>query len=128
MRLAVLASVLTAAAMWLALGGHPAQSQTEAKPATCEGCGKPACPHCAAGKDCPHCTYGKACPHCGKHPHGGWFGAHKWEYKCVHQSDRASKKAAEDMTAQFNALGGEGWRLAKADNGFWCFSRIRPEQ
>jgi len=46
----------------------------------------------------------------------------------VHQSERASKKAAEEMSAQFSALGEDGWRLAKADAGFWCFSRVRGAQ
>jgi hypothetical protein len=120
MRFALLASALTAAAMWLALGGIPAQSQTEAKPATCQSCGKSGnCPHCAKGTDCPYCK---------GHPHRGWHGAHKWEYKCVHQSERANKKAAEAMSAQFSGLGEDGWRLAKADGGFWCFSRMRPGQ
>jgi hypothetical protein len=29
------------------------------------------------------------------------------------------------MTAQFSGPGEEGWRLAKADNGFWCFTRAK---
>ena len=134
MRLAVLASVLTAGAMWLALGGNPAQSQTEAKPATCQACGQggecphcaagEACPHCAEGKTCPHCKHGKACAHCGKgHPHHGWhgkWGSHKWEYKCV----RPGKKP-DAITKQFSGLGEEGWRLVEADGGIWCFSRIQ---
>jgi hypothetical protein len=107
MRLAALTSMLTAGLMWLALGGNPAQSQTEAKPATCQTCGK-------AGAS--------SCPHCKGH---GYHGAYKLEYKCVHQSERANKKAAEAMTAQFSGLGEGGWRLAKVDNGFWCFSRAR---
>jgi hypothetical protein len=61
-------------------------------------------------------------------PHHGCHGAHKQEYKCVHQSERANKKAAEEMSAQFNALGEDGWRLVKADAGFWCFSRPRGVQ
>jgi hypothetical protein len=126
MRLALLASTLTAAAMWLALGGAPAQSQTEAKPATCATCGQGSGgPHCAKGADCPYFADGKACPHCTGHPH---FRQHKWEYQCVHQSERANKKAADAMTEQFNALGEEGWRLAKADAGFWCFMRIRASE
>lgn len=126
MRLALLASTLTAGAMWFALGGAPAQSQTEAKPATCETCGRgTSCPHCAKGADCPHCMQGAACPHCKGHPR---YGAHKWEYKCVHQSERANKKAADVMTEQFNGLGEDGWRLAKADSGFWCFIRIRTSE
>lgn len=123
MRLALLASTLTAGVMWLTLGGTPAQSQTEAKPATCETCGRgTSCPYCAKGADCPHCMQGAASPNCKGHPR---YGAHKWEYKCVHQSERANKKAAEAMTEQFNGLGEDGWRLAKADAGFWCFIRIR---
>ncbi|MGB8330448.1 MAG: hypothetical protein WCE62_10000 [Polyangiales bacterium] len=119
MRIVLLASALTAGVIWLALGGAPVQSQTEAKPATCETCGQAgSCPYCAKGADCPH---GKTCPHCKGNPR---YGAHKWEYKCVHQSERADKKAAEAMTEQFNGLGAEGWRLAKADNGFWCFMRM----
>lgn len=111
MRLAFFASVLTAGIMWLALGGAPAQSQKEAKPTTCQSCGQ-----------------GSSCPHCKAHPHHGWQGMHQWEYQCVHQSERVSKKAAEAMTAEFNALGKDGWRLAKADGGFWCFHRIRSSQ
>ena len=107
MRLAALSSILTAGLMWLALGGNPAQSQTEAKPATCQSCGK-------AGAS--------SCPHCKGH---GYHRAHKHEYKCVHQSERANKKAAEAMSAQFSGLGEEGWRLADVDSGFWCFSRAR---
>lgn len=111
MRLALFASALTALVMWFALGNTPARSQqAETKPATCQTCGQK--------KDCPYCG----------HPHAGWRGPHKWEYKCVHQSERASGKAAEAMTTQFNGLGEEGWRLAKADSGFWCFSRVRPTQ
>ncbi|MBT8469322.1 MAG: hypothetical protein HKN10_17145 [Myxococcales bacterium] len=64
---------------------------------------------------------GKACAHCGKgHPHHGHWGAHKWEYKCV----RPGKKP-DAMTQQFSGLGAEGWRLAEADGGVWCFSRMR---
>jgi len=25
----------------------------------------------------------------------------------------------------FSGLGEEGWRLARADNGFWCFMRAK---
>ncbi|MDH4281978.1 MAG: hypothetical protein OEV36_04955 [Myxococcales bacterium] len=111
MRLALLASALTAGVMWLALGGAPAQSQKEEKSATCQTCGQ-----------------GSSCPHCQGYPHHGWQGMHKWEYKCVHQSERPNKKAAEAMTEQFNGLAEDGWRLAKADDGFWCFHRIRSSQ
>ena len=142
MRFALLASALTAAVMWLALGGAPAQSQGDDKAVSCQTCGQgTACPHCAAGEKCPHCTEGKTCPHCkqgkacahcgkGHAHHGcqGKWGSHKWEYKCVHQSERANKKAAEAMSAQFSGLGENGWRLAKADAGFWCFARVRSEQ
>ncbi len=107
MRLAALSSMLTAGLMWLALGGNPAQSQTEVKPATCQSCGK------AGPSSCPHCK--------GQ----GYHGASKHEYKCVHQSERANKKAAEAMSAQFSGLGEEGWRLADVDSGFWCFRRAR---
>ncbi|MCZ6806000.1 MAG: hypothetical protein O7F08_03545 [Deltaproteobacteria bacterium] len=107
MRLALLASVLTAGAMWLALGGAPVRSQTEAAPSECATCGQ-----------------AKACPHGAAKGHG-WHHAHRHEYKCVHQSARTSKKAADAMTAQFSGLGEEGWRLAKADNGFWCFMRAK---
>jgi hypothetical protein len=31
------------------------------------------------------------------------------------------------MTAQFNALGDDGWRLLQADGGTWCFSRMKPQ-
>lgn len=111
MRLALLASALTAVVMWFALGDTPARSQqADTKPVPCQTCAR-----------------AKACPYCGQPPHG-WKAQHRWEYKCVHQSDRASNKAAEAMTAQFNGLGDEGWRLAKADNGFWCFSRVRPQE
>ena len=120
MRLAALASLLTAGIMWLTLGGNSVQSQSEAQPTTCQTCGKTS--------ECPYCTHGKACAHCKGHPHHGWHGVHDWEYKCVHQSERANKKAADAMTAQFNGLGAEGWRLAKADNGFWCFTRVRAPE
>lgn len=113
MRLALFASLLTAIVMWFALGNAPARSQqSETKPAS------PPCQTCGQGKDCPYCG----------HPHRGWPGPHKWEYKCVHQSERPNKKAADAMTEQFTALGDEGWRLKKADGGFWCFARIRPAQ
>lgn len=132
MRLTILASLFTAGALWLALGGMQAQSQDEAKPATCQTCGQGAagtsCPHCVKGQTCPHCAQGKACAHCMGKPHYGCPGAHKHEYKCVHQSERANKKAAEEMSAQFNALGEDGWRLVKADSGFWCFVRPRGAQ
>jgi len=140
MRLATLASLLTAGALWLALGSAPAQSQTEDKAASCQTCGQSstACPHCEAGKDCPHCTDGKDCPHCkgdkacphcakgkncahcGHHGKQGKWGAHKWDYKCV----RPQKKPA-DMTRQFKALGNQGWRLIEADGGIWCFSKMK---
>lgn len=107
MRFALLASVLTAGAMWLALGGAPVQSQTEAAPAECTACAK-----------------GKTCSHCGGKGHG-WHHAQQFEYKCVHQSERTSKKAADAMSAQFSGLGEQGWRLAKADSGFWCFMKAK---
>lgn len=108
MRLAALASIVTAGLMWLALGGAPAQSQKTSEPSACQSC----------------CKGKSGCPHQGAH---GWHhGAHPHEYKCVHQSERASTKAAEAMSAQFSALGADGWHLAKADNGFWCFKRPRP--
>jgi hypothetical protein len=110
MRLAILASVLTAGVMWFALGGASVQSQTEAKPSQCTACGQ-----------------AKGCPHCAAKGHG-WHHAHQYEYKCVHQSERTSKKAADAMTAQFNGLGEDGWRLSKADGGFWCFKRIKNIQ
>ncbi len=110
MRLALLASALTAVVMWFAMGDTPARSQQS--PDT-----PAACPKCAMAKSCPQCGHGH-----------GWRAAHDWEYKCVHQSERASNKAAEAMTTQFNGLGEQGWRLAKADNGFWCFTRIRGSQ
>jgi len=112
MRLALFASALTATIMWFALGNNtPARSQqSETKPATCQTCGQ-----------------AKNCPSCGQ-AHHGWGGPHKWEYKCVHQSERPSKKAAEAMTEQFTGLGEEGWHLAKADGGFWCFTRMPPAQ
>ncbi|MGD8606498.1 MAG: hypothetical protein PVH21_04350 [Myxococcales bacterium] len=112
MRLALFASLLTGIVMWFALGNTPARSQqpeTKPAPTTCQSCGQ-----------------AKGCPYCG-HPHG-WKGMHKWEYKCVHQSEKPSKKAAEAMSEQFTALGDEGWRLKKADDGFWCFARIRSAQ
>ncbi len=120
MRLAALASVLTAGVMWFALGGNPAQSQSEAKPTTCAVCAKKSNAECAKCDACAHCK-GKG------HGHGphGWHGAHQWEYKCVHQSERANKKAADAMTRQFNAMGEDRWSLSKADNGFWCFRRMR---
>ena len=106
--------MLTAGLMWLALGGNPVQSQTETKPADCQTCGQ------AGATGCPHCAGKK-----GSGYHGGHHGAHQFDYKCVHQSERANKKAADAMSSQFSGLGEEGWRLAKADNGFWCFSRFR---
>ena len=129
MRSVLLASALTAGVMWLALGGAPAQSQADDKAASCETCAQGSdCPHCAEGKACPHCKQGKtACTHCGKSQghHGcrGKWGSHKWEYKCV----RPNKKPAA-MTKQFSGLGEEGWKLAQADGGVWCFSRIRSPQ
>jgi hypothetical protein len=118
MRLAALASMLTAGLMWLALGGNPAQSQSqsEKEPTACQTCGQ------GGASSCPHCAAKKGCPHCKGH---GFHGAHAFEYKCVHQSERANKKAADAMSAQFSGLGEDGWRLAKADNGFWCFSRFK---
>jgi hypothetical protein len=107
MRLALLASVLTAGIMWLALGGARVQSQNEAASSQCTTCGQ-----------------AKACPHCTGKVHG-WHQAHQYEYKCVHQSERTSKKAADAMSAQFSGLGEEGWRLAKADSGFWCFMKAK---
>ncbi len=138
MRSVLLASALTAGVMWLALGGAPAQSQADDKAASCETCAQGSdCPHCAEGKTCPHCTEGKACPyckqgktactHCGKskghHGSYGKWGSHKWEYKCV----RPNKKP-EAMTKQFSGLGEKGWKLAQADSGVWCFSRIRSAE
>ena len=129
MRSVLLASALTAGVMWLALGGAPAQSQADDKAASCETCAQGSdCPHCAEGKACPHCKQGKtACTHCGKSQghHGcrGKWGSHKWEYKCV----RPNKKP-EAMTKQFSGLGEKGWKLAQADGGVWCFSRIRSPQ
>lgn len=128
MRLIALASLFTAALMWFALGGNPAQSQTESKQSSCQTCGKKErahCPHCAAGESCPHCTEGKTCPHCGSgkgcaHAHHGKWGSHKREYKCV----RPSKKPAE-MSKQFSGLGEDGWKLMEADGGVWCFAKIR---
>jgi hypothetical protein len=117
MRLAALASILTAGVMWLALGGNPVQSQSSSKPATCEACARK-----GGGSECSHC---QGCPHCKGGSHHGWHGAHKWEYKCVHQSERANKKAAAAMTQQFSAMGEDGWSLSRADNGFWCFRRVR---
>ncbi len=107
MRLALLASVLTAGVMWLALGGAPVRSQSGAEASECATCGQ-----------------SKACPHCAGKGHG-WHHAHTYEYKCVHQSERVSKKAADAMTAQFSGLGENGWRLAKADGGFWCFKKVK---
>ena len=141
MRLAALASLFAVGVMWLALGSTPISSQAQDKAASCETCGKSAsttCPHCAAGEQCPHCDEGKACPHCAKgkacphcakgktcshcghHGHHGKWGSHKWDYKCV----RPPKKPA-DITKQFKALGDEGWRLAEADGGIWCFSKMK---
>ena len=107
MRYALLASVLTAGVMWFALGGAPVRSQTDTASSQCTTCGQ-----------------AKACRHCAGKGHG-WHQTHPYEYKCVHQSERTSKKAADAMSAQFSGLGEEGWRLAKADNGFWCFMRVK---
>lgn len=119
MRLAALASIITAGLMWLALGGVPVQSQTKksAEATSCQSCCK--------GNACQGCGQGKSCPYHGG-GHGWHHGAHPHEYKCVHQSERPSSKAADAMSAQFSALGAEGWHLAKADNGFWCFKRMKP--
>ncbi len=129
MRLIALASLFTAAVMWFALGGNPAQSQTEPAPTSCEACGKKdkaQCPHCAAYEACPHCGEGKTCPHCGSGkgcphgPHGHW-GAHKREYKCI----RPTSRKPADMTKQFSGLGDQGWKLVEADGGVWCFARFQ---
>lgn len=134
MRFSLLASALTAGIMWLALGGAPAQSQTDGSAVSCQTCAQgAACPHCAADKNCPHCTEGKTCPHCkqgkacahcgkARGYHGKW-GSHKWEYKCV----RPAKKP-DPMTEQFSGLGEKGWKLVEADSGIWCFSRIQKVQ
>lgn len=111
MRLAALVSIVTAGLMWLALGGVPVHSQTAPKSAEAG-----ACQGCCKGKSCPYHGAG----------HGWHHGGHPHEYKCVHQSERPSNKAADAMTAQFNALGADGWHLAKADSGFWCFKRPKP--
>lgn len=117
MRLAIITSIVAASAVWLALGGSPVLSQKQgAGPMQCESCGQ--------SKGCSHCE-SKGCPHCAKG--AGWHNPHQYEYKCVHQSERASKKAADAMTTQFTALGAEGWRLSKADGGFWCFKRVKPD-
>ncbi|MGB5191785.1 MAG: hypothetical protein WBN70_02300 [Polyangiales bacterium] len=139
MRLAAFASLLIAGFAWFALSGAPAEVSADEKAPTCQACGQSSanCPHCAAGKDCPHCKSGEACPHCkgdkacphcaqGKScshcGHHGKWGPHKWDYKCV----RPPKKP-EEVTAQFNALGDDGWRLLQADGGIWCFSRMKPQ-
>lgn len=143
MRFGLLASALSVAVIWVALGFVPTQSQAEEKAASCQACGQSdACPHCAADKDRAHCTEGKACPHCkdgqacphsakgkacthcgkGRGLHGKW-GSHKWDYKCV----RPTKKP-EAMSKQFSGLGEQGWRLIEADGGIWCFSRMRKGQ
>jgi len=112
MRLALVTSAITAAAMWLVLGGSPAESQKKnQKTAQCE-----------------YCSHDHACPHCKKAGHGAHHHSHRYEYKCVHQSERANKKAAQQMSDQFTALGQEGWRLSKADNGFWCFKRWQHDE
>jgi hypothetical protein len=137
MRLFTLASLLIAGFAWFALSSGPAEVSADEKAPSCQTCGQSptACPHCAAGKDCPHCTAGKtcphckgdaACPHCAKSKscsHHGKWGAHTWDYKCV----RPSKKPA-DMTKQFKALGDEGWRLVEADDGIWCFTKMKKSQ
>lgn len=143
MRLATLASLLIAGFAWFALSGAPTEVSADEKAASCQSCGQSstACPHCEAGKNCPHCTDGKDCPHCesgeacphckgdaacphcakGKSwSHHGKWGAHKWDYKCV----RPPKKPA-DMTKQFKALGADGWRLLEADDGIWCFAKMK---
>ena len=125
MRFAALASVLTAGAMWLVLGGAPVQSQTDGKAASCQTCGQ--------GAACQDCPKGKACSKCGKGQgqgkgkapqscHGKW-GSHEWEYKCV----RPAKKP-QAMTQQFSGLGAQGWKLVDADGGIWCFSRMQKTQ
>ena len=141
MRLATLASLFVIGVMWFSLGSVPAEVSAEEKAASCQTCGKSSpstCAHCAEGKDCPHCNEGKDCPHCkgdaacphcakgkscthcGHHGKHGKWGAHKWDYKCV----RPQKKPA-DMTKQFKALGDQGWKLAEADGGIWCFVKMK---
>jgi hypothetical protein len=137
MRLATLASLLVASLAWFALSTAPAEVSADEKATTCQTCGQStgSCPHCAAGKDCPHCKGAQACPHCkageacphcakAKHcghcGHPGKWGAHEWDYKCV----RPPKKPAE-MTKQFKALGADGWRLIEAQDGIWCFSKMK---
>ncbi|UCH30181.1 MAG: hypothetical protein JSV06_03910 [Myxococcales bacterium] len=128
MRLATLASVFIAGFIWFALASAPVDVNADEHTASCQTCGKSstACPHCAAGKECPHCTHGKDCPHCAKGKscshcgHHGKWGGHKWEYKCV----RPGKKPAE-VTKQFTAMGGQGWKLVEADGGIWCFAKIK---
>lgn len=60
-----------------------------------------------------------SCTTCGKgHAKRG---GHQWEYKCVHP-----RKKPDAMSAQFTAMGAEGWRLQDADGGIWCFARMKP--
>ena len=125
MKFVALASLFIVAALSFAVASTPSQTEADSHTSTCETCGqttKAECPHCAAGEACPHCDKGEACPHCG---HKGHHGQDKWgkrayEYKCV----RPSKKP-DAMTAQFNGLGAEGWKLKQADSGFWCFARMK---
>ena len=122
MRLAAFASLLTAGAMWLALGGSPVESQSEATPSTCKTCGQKAqCPHCASKNE--RACQGEACRHRGHYGHHGKWGAHKHEYKCV----RPGKKP-DAMSKQFSGLGEDGWRLVQADGGTWCFGRIQSTE
>ena len=113
MKLVAFASLFVIAALSFALAGMPATTEADSHTSTCQTCGKSPKP------ECPHCAAGEACPHCNKGRHGSWAG-HAWEYKCV----RPSKKV-ETMTEQFNALGAEGWKLKQADNGFWCFAKMK---
>ena len=126
MKIVSLAAVIALGGIVFALSGVPATSEADSHEASCETCGKAkagTCPHCDSGKECPHCDHGKACPHCGHHGHHGNWAGPAWEYKCV----RPGKKP-EAMEQLVDALGAEGWRLKGADDGTWCFSRIKRSE
>lgn len=126
MRLAALASLLTAGVIALAMGVAPMPSRADSQPAPCSTCGKAksttpsSCAQCDKGTRCASCAGGA---NEGYRGHHGTRAAHRWQYKCV----RPSKKP-DAMTQQFNAMGDRGWRLKDADGGIWCFARMKPSQ
>lgn len=123
MRLAALASLLTAGLIALAMAVAPMLSHADSPAASCSTCGKG---KSTAPSSCPRCDNGKSCSSCkgdGYRGHHGTWGAHKWEYKCV----RPGKKT-DAMSQQFTAMGDQGWLLKEAEGGIWCFARMKPSK